>query len=372
MKLKDKYEELQTLYEDRFRGCFDLTKDGANIPLSNIVGDTGYTGDGTINLAADMAWRMVSGQRLEAERDVTAVRRLISACYDMFRSKYDSPTLKKVEGFFMRDDVDETRPELYRVGRIVNAAVEDREDPCFSMYESQDQIWHLVPMLEAMYQKYVQEDEAGKLVHDILKWVIDCNHTIKHPYFSTMYWDWLYEDPKVPYEKRTQVRADKLKYKVNVKRGAYNWWLAYLFRKVARQHSAGSEFGYLMYRLWQAPLMELLHWTFFPLLRKLQGSWDREYPLYSMNIVTHSSLWIERYVTKFMNEIKEGRLFMPNMLAMVGAGRFVARKNYVDFKAFLIKALGEYQAVEGDRIESPIDFLITYSVFESVLVDEEY
>lgn len=100
------------------------------------------------------------------------------------------------------------------------------EDPCYSMFVSQDQIWNLNPILKVL------ADEgsilAKELGYDMNSYVSDNGYTIYNPYLSWInhyyhYCPTFNEDKLKPWD-RVEDRKNKFKMTDKVKRGANNWY----------------------------------------------------------------------------------------------------------------------------------------------------
>lgn len=88
------------------------------------------------------------------------------------------------KGFFLRDDIhseDASKFGLTKISSGYTNGIELKdEDPCFSPFTSQDQIWNLAPILA-----YLADDgfeEARQAGYDMFEYVIRNGHKIYNPY----------------------------------------------------------------------------------------------------------------------------------------------------------------------------------------------
>lgn len=95
----------------------------------------------------------------------------------MFVDKCPNVYFKKEPGFFLRDDVNSSLASKFGLKSIrtgYSSGIERiDEDPCFSPFVSQDQIWNLVPILSYLSDTYEKAKELGK---DITEYVIKNKH----------------------------------------------------------------------------------------------------------------------------------------------------------------------------------------------------
>lgn len=239
MTKEEKYKAYKELFYNNF--IYDDNSDipGSNIPLSRINFDSmsGEMGDGTINLASYIQYiftcvKLEESTEEELNKVLSTLRRLIDGCYQMFVDKCPNVYFKKEPGFFLRDDVNSSLASKFGLKSIrtgYSSGIERiDEDPCFSPFVSQDQIWNLVPILSYLSDTYEKAKELGK---DITEYVIKNKHVIYNPYYSALYHNWTYLRIFEPYWERINERSRKLKYTIKVKRGANNWYFSYGFKK---------------------------------------------------------------------------------------------------------------------------------------------
>ena len=94
-------------------------------------------------------------------------------------------------GFFLRDDISVNSKDLFDAFKVEsgysNGIELENEDPCFSPFVSQDQIWNLLPSL-TLIAEGMEDHKTGilakELLKNILSYVSDHGHTIYNPYFS--------------------------------------------------------------------------------------------------------------------------------------------------------------------------------------------
>lgn len=250
MELKEKYDAYKKIFFEDFVS-FDQRPDqvGVNIPAEKIFygenGERSVTiGDGTINLAEFIQYEFTRELIHEKDHDynifVGTLKRLAERIYLRLKSLNPGVEFKFEPGFFLRDDIPAYSFEkLFHTNNVVSGysssvLLEGNEDPCYSPFVSQDQIWNLAPIISYFSERY--EDEPLKyFLIDSLKFVVDYNHTIYNPYYSTIKHYWTYcptfNENKVKPRDRVEDRKKHLKYDIKVKRGANNWYFAYGFRK---------------------------------------------------------------------------------------------------------------------------------------------
>lgn len=311
---------------------------GSNIPLASVrydnnVPTVGNSGDGLIDMALYMQYLHATCQLhkstylKEDKEDVKeklkysiyrerilnclkSIQRLSDSAYNL-NSKYRAYNwyyMKKEPGFLLRDDISNKISKEFGLVSLCtsySSGVEGlSEDPCHSMFMSQDQIWNLLPTLWMLSESWVLntgeqiEAEIKKLArtiaYDSLTYIIDHNHTIYNPYYSAMLHHWKYLVKfSTPYYERIKERDRKLKYKVKVKRGANNWYYSYGFRRAFEEVTGNtdycSKFTNFILGLWYRPFIFAADRIFFPLREKFLGLVPKNTSFYSLAV--SSGVW---------------------------------------------------------------------------------
>lgn len=363
MTKEEKYNKYKELFEDNFV-CVGEGK-GTNLPLSSVNYDTmhGEMGDGTINLAYYIQYvytRYLLGEVIKENIEATlrTLKRLIDGCYDMFVNDYPNMYFKKEDGFFLRDDVDHTMASYFNLKSIKtgysNGIERIDEDPCFSPFVSQDQIWNLVPILAHLSSEFELARELGKA---ITEYVVKHHHIIYNPYYSAIYHNWTYLHIFDPYEERIPERNSKLKYTIKVKRGAYNWYFAYGFKKVFNKF--GGDSNTFWSSLWYKPFIFLADRIYHPYICKWFNLPVKNTSFYSLAMA--GDAWYfgdyeERIVDKFNESLENGdELFMPQLAFLT------SKKKDINLN-LLSEYLNNYPEPKAKGVmKSPIEFLYLYN-----------
>ena len=241
----DKYFGWKDIFFDRFVHCCNEKSDqpqGSNIPLAKINFDnkTGYVEDGTINIAELLQYLWINNKVYRCEYapiDISSVLQTLIRLTENAKFIFDDqPGIHDMipyRGFFLRDDFLPGKDYSLDLDKIVSGMggwYGEDEDPCYSMFVSQDQIWNLNPILKVL------ADEgsilAKELGYDMNSYVSDNGYTIYNPYLSWInhyyhYCPTFNEDKLKPWD-RVEDRKNKFKMTDKVKRGANNWYYSCL------------------------------------------------------------------------------------------------------------------------------------------------
>lgn len=231
MTIRDKYFGWKDIFFDRFVHCCNEKSDqpqGSNIPLAKINFDnkTGYVEDGTINIAELLQYLWINNKVYGCEYapiDISSVLqtliRLTENAKHMFEDQPGIYDMIPYRGFFLRDDFSSGKDYSLDLDKIVSGMggwYGEDEDPCYSMFVSQDQIWNLNPILKVL------ADEgsilAKELGYDMNSYVSDNGYTIYNPYLSWInhyyhYCPTFNEDKLKPWDKD-----------IHPPKGHKNWW----------------------------------------------------------------------------------------------------------------------------------------------------
>lgn len=236
MTIRDKYFGWKDIFFDRFVHCCNEKSDqpqGSNIPLAKINFDnkTGYVEDGTINIAELLQYLWINNKvygceyaPIDISSALQTLIRLTDNAKHMFEDQPGVYDMIPYRGFFLRDDFLSGKDYSLDLDKIVSGMggwYGEDEDPCYSMFVSQDQIWNLNPILKVL------ADEgsilAKELGYDINSYVSDNGYTIYNPYLSWInhyyhYCPTFNEDKLKPWD-RVEDRENKFKMTDKVKRG---------------------------------------------------------------------------------------------------------------------------------------------------------
>lgn len=285
MKIEDKYNRYLDFYNEYFIHEGIWSEEGNNIPASMVSFRNGESelvnmGDGTINLAHHLQFlfsRHLNGEDVKNKlyNSLMTISRLSLSASKEYKRRYPEIDFPLELGFFFRDDVNSKMTDFYHCNKIISAYTNSieriDEDVTWSCYVSQDQLWNLAPALRIM--QWIDEDIKSTSI-DISKnlfgYVIDNNHVIYDPHASKILHYWKYIDFG-EFSGRLERRDKSLKYKVKVKRGAYNWYFSYGFRKSLKilGNVTPNKFITFLSLLWYAPFTFLADKIYYPIATKL-------------------------------------------------------------------------------------------------------
>lgn len=201
MTIDEKYTKLKSIFfKDFVVVAENYNCRGTNIPASKVTksNTTGlktlYWGDGTINMAEYLHYLYVEavlGDKSCVDKIywcLKSIERLSLSAYEDEKMKNPKVYFKYEPGFFLRDDISVNSKDLFNAYKIEsgysNGIELENEDPCFSPFVSQDQIWNLLPSLALIAEGW-GEHKTGILAKEILKnilsYVSDHGHTITIP-----------------------------------------------------------------------------------------------------------------------------------------------------------------------------------------------
>lgn len=294
MTIEEKYLKWKEIFYKYYIYKSNNNELGSNIPLASVNFNTmqGNSGDGTIDLAYYMQYAYTQfllneDNGTEVANSLLALQRLVYICYTYYKEKYPGVYFVYEPGFFFRDDIKSEQASLFNLRSLNTSFTRGEElineDPCHSMFTSQDQDWNLLPILR--YLRNAGYPLAKSLGYDIFKYVVKNKHTIYNPYYSAVYHHWTYvptfNENKVKPWDRVKDRNSHLKYKVKVKRGANNWYFSYGFKKAF--NTFGGDSKTFWSSLWYKPFIFLADRVWEPIL-KLFGKSIKNTSYYSMGI----------------------------------------------------------------------------------------
>lgn len=382
MTIEEKYRKLKEIF---FKDFIVVSKEyncrGTNIPAGKMIKSertglkTLYFGDGTINMAEYLQFlhmECILGDKSCIDKIFWCLKSLERLSLNAFQDeemKNPKVYMKHEPGFFLRDDVSSTATDLFGAAKLEsgysNGIELINEDPCFSPFVSQDQIWNLILPLSLISDRFSgteSGDLAKKLLTDMLSYVVDNNHVIYNPYYSALKHHWTYlpsmNEEKVKPWDRIKDRNNHLKYNIKVKRGANNWYFAHGFRKTLKKFCPEAKMnGFLsfLYALWYIPFIFLADRIWFPVMTKF-GVQKKDNSYYCMS--SAGDVWYSgrksylKRVCKRFNKDKE--------YAFSAFAECLKQGNwkYIDYTA-LEEWLENYEFDEY-AMESPIKFLFLY------------
>lgn len=392
MTLEEKYKKYKEIFFSYFIKIDDYSKSGTNIPLQEVTfgesSNLGTVGDGTINMANYMTYLVsclytedneleIEEIKMKIEYCLESIKRLIERPYNDAKQLYTNIGFKKEDGFFVRDDFDGTTEFEQNISlsscSYNSVTFNDQEDPCHSAYVSQDQIWNLCPILYFLSNRsdlfgMTISVPAAQILESILGFVIDHNHKIYDPYFSTIYWYKTYIPPfdtdKVAPWNRKQYRDDRLKYKIKVKRGANNWYYAYGFRRTYNKVTVNECNGFKSFlcSLIYYPIIFLSDRIWWPMLQKVFGKSRKDNSIYCLGVsgkVWYSGrkAFLKRLQKRFNNDI-ENYIFTCFLES-------ITQENFSKLNLQKIDDyLNEYEEINSltnRTIKSPLEFLLLYN-----------
>lgn len=340
-------------------------------------------GDGTINLASYIQWlffRYLNGEDvvIELSQALDTLTRLTSSFFVYMKENNPNVYMKKEDGFFVRDDISSNMTDFFHTKKIRSGwstGIERiEEDPCFSPFVSQDQIWNLLPILSILNGMKGQDDKFRYIAHDatlimeqMLSYVIENGHTIYNPYYSALKHNWTYLNLRVPYMQRVKERNDKLKYDVKVKRGANNWYYAYGFRKTYDKVSSNKSNPFLsfLYSLVYYPLTFLAEKVWFPIMGLFFGTQKKDNSYHCLAVSGEVWFFGKRnftsHVIKGFNEDAK----YQNVVFLEAFKRDNLKKLDLNKMRQLLQVYPE-KIHENGTSQSPIEFLILYEVYKYI------
>lgn len=185
--LWDKYSRIKEVFYRDFVYDSSYTEQASCIPLSSVKDGVGWVGDGTINLAQYLQFiytEMILGNKTEDDvrNSILVLTRLADTTYDLFFNSNKGIYFKFEKGFFLRDDIHSEDANKFGLTKIssgyTNGIELKDEDPCFSPFTSQDQIWNLAPILAFLSEKGFEEarqagyDILSMLLETVIKYII--------------------------------------------------------------------------------------------------------------------------------------------------------------------------------------------------------
>lgn len=386
--IEEKYQDYLQIFKKHFIYIAPSPNDsGSFIPASEAKFEGGecvkvVIGDGTINMAEYLQY-LLSCQLLKQDCSNEILNILLSlerlskkALFDSYQS-FPNYNFRYESGFFLRDDISSEFAFRFETKEIVSGysgSVEMiNEDPCFSPFVSQDQIWNLAPILTFLSFYGATNEIRNKsttILTNILDYVIQHNHVIYNPYYSYMKHMWTFlpsmNEKKVKPWERIEDRESKLKYDIKVKRGANNWYFAYGFRKTFEEISDKkiSKWKNFVYSLIYYPLIFIADRIYYPIMIPLFGIKRKDNSYYCLSV--SGNVWysgrksfLKRVCKIFNKEKRHWHLAFLESLKQYNI-------NEIDLEA-LKRYLDEYpELLKVGTVVSPIKFLTLYNYYKFV------
>lgn len=370
-------EEKYKAWEDIFYKYYIYRSDnseetGSNLPLASVNFDnlSGFSGDGIIDLSYYIQyvytkyWIDPNEDEKELKNAINSLWRLYKSCYRLFIDKYPNIYFEEEKGFLLRDDIKSSDASKFHLNSVDTSYTRGEElineDPCHSMFISQDQIWNLVPIMVEIHKKLKYTLEYNDSCFYSLGYIISNKHVIYNPYYSALYHHWTYvptfDTNKVKPWDRIEDRNKHLKYNIKVKRGANNWYFAYGFRKAYQ--ALGGKCKTFWQSLWYKPFIFLADRIYHPYICKWLNLPVKNTSYYSLAVA--GGAWYfgdyeSRLIDKFNKSLESGELFMPQLVFLTD------KKDKINLN-LLGKWLDNYpEPKEEGIVESPIIFLLLYN-----------
>lgn len=234
MTIENKYKGWSEIFWRDFVVSGTANAKGTNIPAQQLDYDskTVLIGDGTVNMADLLQLQYVRyllGEvtKKEISPILSSLSRLSRTARTLYATMPGLPSREEFDGFFMRDDVpvDGWGEEWKVTGGYAGWMTYD-DDPCYSPFVSQDQVWNLSPILMALADEGMER--ARKIGLAINSYIKDNGYTVYNPYLSWIlhyhkYLPSMNESKVKPWE-RKEDRDNHFMLTEKVKRGANNWY----------------------------------------------------------------------------------------------------------------------------------------------------
>lgn len=299
METKEKFTKYFEIFNKYFISQNNCTDKGEFIPAEKVVFENGksktvYFGDGTINMSHYLTF-LCLGKKITDNDGIiltyvdARIKNTVSSLYRLIGSATEVFKMEMIKSdFFIRDDVQSDMAYKFNSEHVQSAwsgSIEKiNEDPCYSPFQSQDQIWNLAPILG-----YLNScgSKPSVFIGNVIRQIIKDKHVIYNPYLSRIVHYWTYlpsmNEKKVKWWDREEDRDKKYKPMIKVKRGANNWYFAYGFRQVYRQDNVLKKtFADLIYASIYYPLTMMADLVWFPFLKKFFKIEPKDTSYYSL------------------------------------------------------------------------------------------
>lgn len=371
---------ISQLKDETKEGTFIPAERVRNINLGKEYSDEVIIGDGTINIAHYLTFLILRNDFSTVNKCLHALRRLSYSAAKACKMQFDERLDFYEPGFFIRDDIDSYQHADFNTVNIHSNSTSciegSAEDPCHSSFESQDQVWNLIPPLMVLLNRTKNEKDrllryiftqTNTFLQETLFYIIKHNHIIYNPYYSQLLHLWTYvpelDSNKLPFHERENDREKHLKYKVKVKRGAYNWYFAYGFRKVFQKvnpYKKLSKFKNFLYSCVYYPLIFFADRIYYPLLKgKVKQKDTSFYNLAMAGDVWYSKNFWKRVLKKYNKDGSHLEIVALMVYEDPSKGKDI---DLGKLQERLVQFTKKYQASAVK--ESPITYLIEYQLLE--------
>lgn len=366
MTLEEKYNQWNDIFWKYFIVADKDGKQGTNIPFEsyNFDKDQVIVGDGTINIAQLLTYMWVSKKNnvtysINCIDCLTTLHRLEFTAWEYFLDKFPSLDFPYYFGFFLRDDCNQSNVVCGAWYALHNTY---KDDPCYSPFVSQDQVWNLNPILMQLHKEgFPLADLQGEFNNAYIK---NNGYTIYNPYLSYVNHFFKYLPANVnDMDARREEREKAFKPNVKVKRGANNWY-----------YSGGTKACYDAFTSdnykYKHSLRTFLYRTeiFFldriyePIYKLITGK-DFKHNSYHCYAAT-SGIWYnnkfaKRFKKRFNKYLSKGKLFEGNIAPIVLQDGCDTNK----LKAWLESYP---EPTTTGSVNSPLEFLTMYQFWKSL------
>lgn len=370
MELNKKFELIERQFYENFIKLGEAANQGCNIPYSYYDYDNNSVdvGDGTINIAQYLTflyyyWKYTNSDsaKYEIQQAIGTLERLEKSAYNMYSVTLPGISFP-VKGFFIRDDIDDVNGvTAYKQFYYPNV-----EDPCFSPFISQDQVWNLNPILAKLAQEgFTEAAHAGRRING---YIVQNGYTIYNPYLSRIvhwhtYCPTFNEDKVKPWERQDD-REHNYKPMIKVKRGANNWYYSGGTKACFNSFSTGgfTKAGHSIRELAYRATIFVLDRIYEPIYKLITGN-DFKHNSYYCYAAT-SGIWYnnsykervkKRFKRSLESNLKDGsELFEVNIAPIVLDTDNDVRRS---LESYLMNVS---EPVTTGRVESPLVNLTLY------------
>ena len=342
---------------------------GTNIPAQEVTFPSMAVnmGDGTINMSHLLQYLYVC--RLNGISCPTTIHEVLLSLRRlsvMAREIYaDIPCVRHIgqeRGFFMRDDVDPLFNGLWKSVKGAMAAWSVvNEDPCYSPFVSQDQVWNLSPILYRIGRDGI-DDTAMEIGLDINRYIKDNGYTIYNPYLSWIrhFHNYLPSLSGIEPWDREEDRIENFKYTEKVKRGANNWYYSGGTSANVDMFSGKEKYrGTLRTWLYKGIVLFLDRIWFTPFMERMGVSpkVNSFYCYAATSGIWYDKRFKKRLAKRFNESLKEDEPFEPNVAFLA------CDHSDIDWEGVKEWLEGYDDPVKEGTVESPITFMYVYQWF---------
>lgn len=372
MDIDEKYAGWKEIYFNKF---FSSTK----MPAESINSNGLVMGDGTINLAELMQYLYVckllnTDTTISIEDCLKTLNTLVSKAKEYYADKFDFLTFPEYNGFFLRDNCEDAY-----TGAMKSLTTLENEDPCFSPFISQDQVWNLNPILMAIATCDLCDDDtktaAADFGYNINAFIKDNKYKVMNPYLSYInhYFTYCPDFDITPNTARQEDRETNFTPDIKVKRGANNWYYSGGTKSCVDAFKGQSKAYTATFRTF---LYKCIIFTLDKLYEPLIGLFGHSFKHNSYNCYAATSgIWYNSNFAKSRAKKTNKQLKKKGEFYNWNTDFLAGDHDTIDWD--LVKEwLENYTEPDEDAtsIDSPIEYLVVYSWYQYHLlfeVDEE-